>query len=202
MRNMMLFLFFVSTLLMGAEFKRLGLHEIHDIVVIEESYDIYDSKGKVARFYQEEDNGNLTHLFNLTLEDKTGTCSARSVEEGSYEVNGTTLTLYTKWDRQGRIYDVPYGFRVMRYHVDENGTVARIESRIYVETSKKGFDAQSDIRFLFTQPKNQTEKEALQRYIKRAQQRFKGTFVLGNDAKTLEKEVNGAMMRKMQKRWQ
>ncbi len=198
---MMLFFFFVSTVLMGAEFKRLYLHELHDIVVIEESYDIYDSKGKVARFYQEEDNGNLTHLFNLTLEDKTGTCSARSVEEGSYEVNGTTLTLYTKWDRQGRIYDVPYGFRVMQYRVDENGTVARIESRIYVETTKKSFDKQSPIRFLFSDPVTEEEKSTLKHYIENVEQRFKGKFLLGAEAEALKNEVNSAMTRKMNKRW-
>ena len=172
-----------------------------DVVVVEESYDIYDSKGRVARFYQEQHNGDLKHLFNLTLEDKTGTCSARSVEEGSYEVNGTTLTLYTKWDRQGRIYDVPYGFKVAQYRMDENGTLERMRSEIYVETANKSFDKESAIRFLFQKPQSDADKKAFDEYIKRVEKRFKGKFVLGDAAKALKAEVKTALDRKMAKRW-
>ncbi|MCB4780519.1 MAG: hypothetical protein LGB62_04840, partial [Sulfurovum sp.] len=67
MYRLFLFTFLIPVVLFSAEFKRLGLNKISDIVVIEESYDMYSSKGKIARFYQEEPNSNLKYLFSLTL---------------------------------------------------------------------------------------------------------------------------------------
>ena len=201
MTRLLFFLPFFTLFLSAGDFKRLELNEMQDIVVIEENYDIYDSKGRVARFYQETRSGDLRHLFNLTLKDKTGTCSAQSIEEGTYEVNGTTLTLYTSWERQGRIYDVPYGFRVMQYRMDENGTVERIRSRLYVETTQKSFDTESAMRFLWENPKNKADRKAFADYVGNVERQYKGSFVFGDEAKALKKEVQKALDRKMAKRW-
>jgi len=168
-----------------------------DFTSITEDYDVYDSKGRVLKFYRDEQNYDLKHLFNLTLNDKTGTCSARSVEEGSMEINGNIITLYTFWDRQGRIYDVPYGARIKRYEVQKDGTLGKL----YIETAKKSFDPESGMRFLWETPKTDEDKAAFNDYIKNAERQYKGVFVFGEDAKALIKEVKAALDRKMAKRW-
>ncbi|MCB4749048.1 MAG: hypothetical protein LGB71_07200 [Sulfurovum sp.] len=202
MYRLFLFTFLIPVVLFSAEFKRLGLNKISDIVVIEESYDMYSSKGKIARFYQEEPNSNLKYLFSLTLHDKTGTCSAQSIEEGSYEVNNTTLTLYTKWNRQGYTHDVPYGFRIVQYRLENNGTISRLNSKIYVETTKKSRHKNNAVYFLSTPPTTQKERKILSDYIQNVQKRFKGKFVQGKEADMLKKKVEAVLMRKMLKRWQ
>jgi len=172
-----------------------------DFTSITEDYDVYDSKGRVLKFYRDEQNYDLKHLFNLTLNDKTGTCSARSVEEGSMEINGNIITLYTFWDRQGRIYDVPYGARIKRYEVQKDGTLKLLSGKLYIETAKKSFDPESGMRFLWETPKTDEDKAAFNDYIKNAERQYKGVFVFGEDAKALIKEVKAALDRKMAKRW-
>lgn len=172
-----------------------------DFTSITEDYDVYDSKGRVLKFYRDEQNYDLKHLFNLTLNDKTGTCSARSVEEGSMEINGNIITLYTYWDRQGRIYDVPYGARIKRYEVQKDGTLKLLSGKLYIETAKKSFDPESGMRFLWETPKTDEDKAAFNDYIKNAERQYKGVFVFGEDAKALIKEVKAALDRKMAKRW-
>ncbi len=196
----MILLLLGGTLLADATLKHMTLQGT-DFTSITEDYDVYDSKGRVLKFYRDEQNYDLKHLFNLTLNDKTGTCSARSVEEGSMEINGNTITLFTFWDRQGRIYDVPYGARIKRYEVQKNGTLKLLSSKLYIETAKKSFDRESGMRFLWETPKTDEDKAAFNAYIKDAERQYKGQFVFGKDAKALIKEVKAALDRKMAKRW-
>jgi len=180
--------------------KHLNIHD-NDFYIITDTYDIYDSKGEVMKFYREENTYDMTHLFNLTLEDKTGTCGARSVEEGSYEIDGDTLTLYTLWERQGRIYDVPYGARIQHYRIENNGTLTLVSSKLYVETARKSFDRSSGMRFLWESPKSDADKKAFTNYIASVEQQYKGTFIFGDDAKALIKEVKTAISRRNLSRW-
>ncbi len=172
-----------------------------DFTIITEDYEVYDSKGRVAKFYRDELNNDLTYLFPLTLNDRTGTCGARSLTKGAYEIEGKTITLYTFWDRQGRIYDTPYGARIQKYEVTKRGELRLIESRLYVESARKSFDPESGMRFLFTKPANDKEKAALETYVKDAERQYKGTFVFGDDVKRLIKEVKEALDRKMINTW-
>ncbi len=173
----------------------------NDFTVITEDYEVYDSKGRVMKLYRDEHNYDLTNLFNFTLHDKTGTCGARSIEDGYFERDGNKITLYTFWDRQGRIYDVPYGARIMRYEVQKDGTLKLLSSKLYIETAKKSFDRESGMRFLWETPKTDEDKAAFNKYIENAQRQYKGEFVFGEDAKALIKEVKAALDRKMAKRW-
>ena len=197
---LLLLLLLSGTLLADTTLKHMTLRGT-DFTSITEDYDLYDSKGRVLKFYRDEQNYDLKHLFNLTLNDKTGTCSARSVEEGTMETSGNIITLYTFWDRQGRIYDVPYGARIKRYEVQKDGTLKLLSSKLYIETAKKSFDPESGMRFLWETPKREEDKAAFNAYIKNAEQQYKGEFVFGEDAKALIKEVKAALDRKMAKRW-
>lgn len=196
-----LFYFMITfSLLMGEEkVTPLTLADQH-FMIKTETYDIYDSKGTVMRLYQELSTKEMKQLFAFTLEDTTGACHEKSVEEGSYEVDGSTIIFYTLWNRRGNS-DAPYGARIQRYSVDPKGELKLLSSRIYIETERKSEAKESAMRFLFQSPETQTEKEALQKYIEYAEQRFKGIFVFGKEAESLIKEVNEALHRKKQRRW-
>jgi hypothetical protein len=173
-----------------------------DFSIVTESYDIYDSKGEVMKFYKEERNNDLTFVLSLILKDKTGSCADKSMQEGAYEINGTTITLYSFWDRKGKVYDSPYGARIQSYEMLPNHTVVLKSSRIYIETARKSYDKESGMKYLFTPPKNDSEKEVLQRYVKAVEKEYKGVFVYGDEAKMLIKEVNDTLKRKMKAKWQ
>jgi len=70
-----------------------------------------------------------------------------------------------------------------------------------VMKSKKSFDPESGMRFLWETPKTDEDKAAFNDYIKNAERQYKGVFVFGEDAKALIKEVKAALDRKMAKRW-
>lgn len=173
-----------------------------DFSIVTESYDIYDSKGEVMKFYKEERNNDLIFVLSLIIKDKTGTCADKSTQEGAYEINGTTITLYSFWDRKGKVYDSPYGARIQQYKVLPDHSVVLGSSKIYMETARKSYDKQSGMRFLFTPPKTASEKEALQAYVKSVEKQYKGVFVFGEEAKMLIDEVHEAFRRKMKSAWQ
>ncbi|OYY55167.1 MAG: hypothetical protein B7Y52_06055, partial [Sulfurovum sp. 28-43-6] len=125
----------------------------------------------------------------------------KSLEDGSYEINGTTLTLYSAWDRLGRAYDAPVGARIQVYELQPNATFKRISSRLYIETHRKKQDQNSGMQYLFSPPKNKKEQKAFEAYIEEVETRFKGTFVFGEEAKQLRLEVQEALRRKMQTAW-
>ena len=188
------------TLLQSGELKHISMGNF-DFSLITDSYDAYDSKGEVMKLYAEENNNNLTFILSLTLHDKTGTCSDKSLEDGSYEINGTTLTLYSAWDRLGRAYDAPFGARIQVYELQPNASFKRISSRLYIETHRKKQDQNSGMQYLFSPPKNEKEQKEFEAYITEVETRFKGTFVFGEEAKQLRLEVKEALRRKMQTAW-
>lgn len=173
-----------------------------DFSIVTESYDIYDSKGEVMKFYKEERNNDLIFVFSLILKDKTGTCADKSTQEGAYEINDTTITLYSFWDRKGKVYDSPYGARIQQYKVLPDHSVVLQSSNIYIETARKSYDKESGMQYLFTPPKTVLEKEALQTYVKSVEKEYKGVFVYGEEAKILIDEVHEAFRRKMKSAWQ
>ncbi len=173
----------------------------NDFTVITEDYEVYDSKGRVMKLYRDEQNYDLTNLFNFTLHDKTGTCGARSLEDGYFEREGKKITLYTLWNRQGRAYDVPYGARIMRYEVQRSGELKLLSSKLYVETARKSFDRESGMRFLWQTPKTAEEKAQFKAYIDSVEHKYKGTFVFGDEAKVLINEVKAALNRKIKSVW-
>jgi len=197
-----LFLLFlgITQILTSAELKHIAIGN-QDFSITTETYDIYDSKGEVMRLYREERNSDLTFILRLILKDRTGTCADQSMQDGNYEINGTQITLYSFWDRKGRAYDSPYGARIQRYEMLPNHTVILKSSKVYIETARKSYDKKSAIKYLFTPPKTNIQKEAFQAYVESVEKEYKGTFVYDEEAKKLIKEVEEALARKVKVRW-
>ena len=200
MKIFSLILLTVSILFATAELEHVTLGN-QDFSIVTESYEIYDSKGEVMKFYKEERNNDLTFILSLILKDKTGTCADKSTQEGTYEFNGTSITLYSFWDRKGKVYDSPYGARIQRYEMLPNHTVVLKSSKVYIETARRSYDPESGMRFLFTPPKTDTEREALETYVKGVEREYKGTFVYGDEAKELIDKVHEAFRRRMKAKW-
>ena len=200
MKKIWFLLFTISTFSLSANLEHITIGN-QDFSIVTETYKIYDSKGEVAKFYKEERNNDLTFIFSLILEDATGTCADKSMQSGSYEINGTNITLYSFWDRKGKVYDSPYGARIQQYEMLPNHTVVLKSSKVYIEAARKSYDLESGMKYLFTPPKTVNEKEALQTYIRSVEKEYKGLFVYGDEAKSLLKEVQKALIRKMRSRW-
>ncbi len=201
MKIFSLIFFTINVLYATAELEHVTLGN-QDFSIVTDSYEIYDSKGEVMKFYKEERNNDLTFVLSLILKDKTGTCADKSMQEGAYEINGTTITLYSFWDRKGKAYDSPYGARIQQYEMLPDHTVVLRSSKVYIETARKSYDKESGMQYLFTPPKTALEKEALQTYVKSVEKQFKGVFVFGEEAKMLLDEVHEAFRRKMKSAWQ
>lgn len=200
MRFIWLILFAVSTLFSSANLEHLSIGN-QDFSIVTESYKIYDSKGEVVKFYKEERNNDLTFIFSLILEDATGTCADKSIQSGSYEINGTNITLYSFWDRKGKVYDSPYGARIQHYEMLPDHTIVLKSSKLYIETARRSYDQESAMKYLFTSPQTASEKEALQRYIRSVEKEYKGTFVYEDEARALLNEVQEALRRKIRSKW-
>ena len=148
----------IGTLFASAKLEHVTIGN-QDFSVVTESYDIYDSKGEVMKFYKEERNNDLTFVLSLILKDSTGSCSDKSMQTGSHEINGTGITLYSFWDRKGKAYDSPYGARIQRYEMLPDHTVVLKSSKVYIETARRNYDKESGMQYLFTSPKTNIQKE-------------------------------------------
>ena len=132
----------------------------------------------------------------------TGTCADKSIQTGTYEINGTTITLYSFWDRKGKAYDSPYGARIQHYEMLPDHTVVLRSSRVYIETARRSYDVESGMKYLFDSPETSREKEALKAYIKSVEKEYKGVFIYDDEAKVLMDEVHNAFRRNMKAKWQ
>ena len=169
--------------------------------IVHESYDEYNDKGITMKLYKKGEHMESQPLFSFTLENISGGCGEQSSQEGTYEVNGTTLTLYSHWSRSGKAYDTPVGDRIQHYTIDKNGTISFLDGTLYIETEAKNYDKQSAIKYLYTTPKNEDEKEALNTYIQSVEKHFKGRFVRGDKAHILHQKVDKALTEKRKTRW-
>jgi len=200
MKNVVRILLLLSSTLFSTEIQHLNIGK-QDFMLTVEEYDVYDSKGQVLRIYKEKHNNDLIFMFSLILQDRTGGCSAQSKEDGYYEINGTTVTLYSFWDRKGKAYDAPYGARIQVYTLNKNYDLERTSSRLYIETERQNYNTTSGMQYLFSVPKNVPEKEHFERYIASVEQKYKGHFVYGDEAKKLMDEVQRALSKKAKNRW-
>ena len=189
--------FLLSYALFGAS-KHLVINK-HEFVIVTESYNIYDSKGTFMKFY--DANSSDEALFRLTLGDATGNCSERSLEDGSYEIKGDMITLYTLWHRRGNAYLAPYGAKIQKFKVGSNGKLKMISSQIYLEETKRNYDIESGMQYLFHAPKRKEEQEKLMEYVKGIEKKYEATFMFGEEGKMLIFTVKEAMRRKFKKTW-
>jgi len=200
MKQILLILIYLTNTLVAAELKHITIGN-QDFSLTTEKYDIYDSKGEVLKLYREEQNNNLTFILSLVLKDRTGGCSDKSIEDGYYEINGTTLTLYSHWQRSGKAYDAPYGARIQVYKLKNNYALVRTSSKLYIETQKAHYNEDSGMKYLFKAPQTKEEKANLKAYISRVEHDYNGTFVYADEAQKLITEVEDAMRRKMKSIW-
>jgi len=186
-------------ILLSTEAQKTTIGKHHFSIVIE-GYNLYNSKGDVMKLYREE-NGTSTYILGVTLHDNTGTCSDKSIQKGAYEINGTSIILYSFWDRSGPEYNAPYGARVQKYEVLNDGTVDLKESRVYIESDIKNFDLDTGMQYLFNAPHTDVEKKIFKEYITEMERAYKGTFIFNKDAKILINTVHDALKRATKNRW-
>lgn len=172
-----------------------------DLSMTTERYDIYGSKGEIMKLYKEDRDNNLTLVLSFILKDRTGTCADLRMQEGSYEINGTSILLYSFWDRKGKAYDSPYGARIQHYEMLPDHTLKLHSSKVYIETERRNYDKESAMKYLFTPPVGDLQEEALQSYVKDIETDYKGTFVYAEEAQRLLEKVKEALRRKMKNKW-
>ncbi len=200
MKKLLLLIFIITLSLQSAQLEHIKIGN-QDFSIVTETYDIYSSKGEVMKLYKEERDRKPRYILGLTLKDNTGTCSDFKIQEGAYEINGTDIIFYSLWDRRGKVDDAPYGARITHYKMLEDHTIVKKSSYIYIESASKNYDDESGMKYLFTPPQTDKEKEELQAYIQDVEQKYKGTFVFENEAKDLIAEVKKALKRKMETTW-
>lgn len=196
MKKILSTLCIASSLLLATSFKNITLGK-QNFYLTTKSYKEYDSKGTTMKLYIKEKNSKLKYLLSLTLNDATGTCSGKSIEKGAYDLNSTHVTLYTFWSRTGDEEDAPYGARIQHYKILKNHTLKKLDSKIYVESEKKGYNLDSGMKFLFNPPKNPSEKALFKTYISNMERRYKGTFVFGKEKDSLLKNVRQALKKSL-----
>ena len=171
----------------------------HHFTIVTEKYDLYASKGEVMRFYR--DIHDKKPLFHLILNDATGGCSSRSLEDGAYEIEGDKIKLYSFFHRQGDAYSEPYGAKIVEYEVLNSGELKKISSKVYIETAQRGYENNRGMKYLFQAPKTEQEKRELLDYVKQVEEEYLSTFLLGEEGKFLIKEVKEALKRKVKRNW-
>jgi len=166
-----------------------------------EKYNEYGTKGEVVRFYKGREQNQSSELLTFVLRESSGSCAAKELEEGSYEINASTVTFYTSWSRQGKAYDAPKGARIQLYEVLENSALKELSSKLYIETSRKNHDKESGMKYLFTSPKTEEKKASLKEYVDEVEEQYHGKFIFGEEAKKLMHEVKQALRRKRKAVW-
>jgi hypothetical protein len=83
------------------------------------------------------------------------------------------------------------------YEVDKYGQFSKISSKIYMESTRKNYDPDSGMKYLFKAPSNTKEKALLSEYIKEIEKKYQATFVYADEAKSLILEVQTALKKSM-----
>ncbi len=114
MKQIILALIVITNLCLASTWERISIGG-EDLLVLNEAYDLYDSKGVSARFYHEDEKEDLHHLLTLVLEDKTGGCLGKSIQKGTFKIKENKLIFYHLWDRSPSQKDAPYGASIEKY---------------------------------------------------------------------------------------
>ncbi len=165
--------------------------------VLQEAYDLYDSKGISARFYLEDDKEDMHHLLTLVMDDQTGGCSGKSIQKGTYKVKGNTLILYHLWDRKRSQKEAPFGASIEVYTLYHD-KLKRVSNKIYIESHAFDKNDKSAMQYLFNPPQTPAQKAQLLAYKKEIEKRYKGKFVA---KEPLLSEVQKALKPKKHTAW-
>ena len=197
MKILMVFMFIIAQIWAGS------LHDYtlingQPFKIVEEPYDEYGDKGIMLKVYKAMEK---YPLLTLTFENKSGSCSSRTTQEGSYEIKEDTITFYSHWKRKGKAYDSPIGDRIQVFKVDEKGNIKQVSGRVYIEQHTKNSKNEDGMNYLFDTPKTQEGKALLKSYVGSVERIFEATFVFEKEADRLTEEVYWALQRKEHQRW-
>ena len=174
----------------------------HMFILKQQAYNEYGDKGITLMVYDKASVQKGVPLLSFVMENKSGGCADKSVQKGTYKIEGNSLTFYSHWERYGRAYDAAIGDRVQVYTLDDKGTLHRTNSKVYIETSKRGKEVDEGMKYLYTETKTDAQRQALAKYIISVERIFEAKFVKGNAAKVLAEEVSNALREKQKQRWQ
>jgi len=162
--------------------------------VEKEAYDEYGEKGIVLNFYRLPKKSHSSLMFLLT--QTYGSCTQKNYEESTYDINGSLISIYTKWSG----YSID-GYRKMIYKFDKNNKKAkRILCKFYID-SRNEDDKNSGVQYLQNATKTPQEQELLNEYIHSIEKLYKGKFLQDDEAVNLSKEVEAAFSKSLQNRW-
>jgi len=199
MRIYLLWLMFLVPIFSSGASKEVLIGQQH-FTFTEKNYDLYGDKGITLTIYS-YNNKKKNEIFSFIMENKSGPCSDKAVQVGTYEINGTKITFYSHWRRQGKAYTSPIGDRIQVYEVENNGTLKKISSRLYIERERRNYNKESGMKYLFTVPQTEEQRNSLLHYIKKVEKIFEGDFVYDKRAKELADEVGAALRRKRMQQW-
>ena len=171
-------------------------------VIVHESYNEYSDKGIEMKLYTQKQNRDTLPLLSFTLENQSGGCAEKSIQHGTYTIEGDKIILYSHWARSGRAYDAPSGDRKQVYSLDKDGNLTRVSGQVYIEKTKRGKEMDEGMKYLYTPATTEKEKKALTAYIRSVEHIFEADFVRGEQANTLAHEVEQALREKSKQRWQ
>jgi len=174
----------------------------HTFTLVKESYNEYGDKGVTMALYTKDANKSISEKFSFILRNESGSCSDKSVEEGIYKIDKDSIVTYTHWKRSQNLPNSPIGDRMQIYKMDENNSFYLYDSKVYVERTTRGEDADEGMKYLYVEPKTEDEKRLLSEYINAVENIFKAKFVTEDEARALSKEVHEALMHKEKQRWQ
>ena len=200
MKTLFILLFTFSSLFSKSSVEDIRIGKF-DFTLIKKSYNIYDSKGEILQIYSENHNKNLMFELRLTLQDVTGDCSSKSLENGTYTIDNDGITLYSFWDRGGKAYLEPYGARIQRYELQSNAHLKQVSSVIYLETERKKYALNDGMQYLFKKAISKKEKRELKAYILEVERKYNAKFVYGNEAILLIDAVKKALKEKIKRVW-
>jgi hypothetical protein len=200
MKIFLMLLTFFSTLHAYKTQKKVHIGK-HTFNLVEESYNEYGDKGITMALYVVESNTTSSPKLSFILNNESGSCSDKNVENGTYEIKEDTITFYTHWKRSRNSDNRPIGNRIQIYKVDENGSFYMSNSRTYIEQTTQYPDADEGMQYLFTEAKTETEKQLLHEYIISVESLYKAKFVRGDEADNLAFEVNAALLKKQKQHW-
>lgn len=164
----------------------------------EESIDNLDAEGQRVKLYRIDSSGTKKQLLSHILISSRGDCNSNSLEIGDYKISDSTLTFYSFWCTMGDAPVSPYGARKQIYKIHKDGKITLQSSAIYIETTVTYWNENEGIQYLEKQPKNETERLALNRYIQKVEKEYHATFVLGDNAQQLISDVKEALDEQIQ----
>jgi len=170
-----------------------------EFTMTKETYDIYNSKGLVMSLYSKKKNHDLGFALNLILHDVTGDCGKKSIQKGTYSIEQSTITLYHLYRREGHADYAPYGAMIDVYEIQKEGELQKVSSKVYIESSRKKYNPDSGMKYLFEIAKNEEEKALFAEYINDIEKKYKSTFVFEEEAQSLIQEVKRALKKDMWK---